>query len=133
MSSLLKQRNRLIEGVTIYKTKYGSIGVSYSPNQITYITPTLTSEKRDKILALELKFPELLPRKGHLIEIKDIEYFTGYETRDYQTEIKNRQVIYTERRTSIEINLPKSEKELKRTETVLEEIEKILEVTEYLI
>jgi len=64
MSSLLKQRNRLIEGATIYKTKHGSIEVFYSQNQITYTTPTLTSEKRDKILALESKFPELFKKKA---------------------------------------------------------------------
>jgi hypothetical protein len=126
-------RDRLIEGATIYKTRYGSIEVFYSPNQLTYTTPPLSPEKIKEILALESKFPELLPRKGHLIEIKEIESFTGYKTRDYRTGRKNRQVIYTERRTRIEINLPKSEEELKITETLLEEIEKILEVTEYLI
>jgi hypothetical protein len=131
MSSLLKQRNRLIEGATIYKTKYGSIEVFYSPNQITYVTPTLSHEKIEKILGLESKFPELHPRKGNLIEIKDIEFFEEYETREYRTRRKNRQIIYTERRIRIEINLPKSERELKRTETLLEEIEKILEVVAY--
>jgi hypothetical protein len=131
MSSLLKERDRLIEGTTLYKTRYGSIEVAYSQNLITYITPPLPPEKIKEILELEQKFPELHPRKGNLIEIKDIEFFTGYEIRDYRTRIKNRQVIYTERRIRIEINLPKSEEELKRTETLLEEIEKILGVIAY--
>jgi hypothetical protein len=118
MSTLFEKRRRLLEGYVLYKSgDYGNILVSYStgPIVISYTVFNLAKDSLKKILALESKYSDLRPRKGRLIESKQLDFL----------------------RTAITVNLgeverfPDSHEKSKRAKELLKEIEEILAVYEF--